>query len=179
MITSDNVTDAPYNAFFLIYLLIACNFLAAVFGCKLQHFLQTNMILKHIVGFLLMMFLIIFAEPRFRDTGKYFEATIYSVILYIWFVLTTKTHIYVTIIIITFFMTLYILELWKGTLHQKIDEETINNIKNAQLYITIIAFIITIFGFFQYMMLKQKEYTNDFNITTFVLGKENCSNGAL
>lgn len=179
MITSDSVTDAPYNAFFLIYLLIACNFLAAVFGCKLQYFLQTNMVLKHLVGFLLMMFLIIFAEPRFRDTGKYLEATVYSIILYIWFILTTKTHIYITVIIIALFMVLYILELWKGTLDEKIDEDTINNIKKAQLYITIGAFIITILGFFQYMSLKQAEYGGEFNYTTFVLGKENCSNGAL
>lgn len=157
MITSDNVTDAPYNAFFLIYLLIACNFLGAVFGCKLQYFLWTNMIFKHIVGYLLMLFLIIFAEPRFRDTGKYVKAIIYSIILYIWFILTTKTHIYVTFVIIILFMILYVLELWKNALNEKTDEETIKNLKTSQLYITIGAFIITIVGFFQYMMLKERE----------------------
>lgn len=144
------ITNAPFNAFFLIYLLISCNFLAELFGLRLQELLRENIIFKHIVGFLTLTFLIVFAQPYYQRSGRYLEAFIYSIVLYTWFILTTKTHIYVTLLIIFLFMLLYILQLWKDSLNITQQKEKIKEIESSQIVITIIAFVVTVFGVIQY-----------------------------
>lgn len=172
------ILNIPYNAFFLVYVLIACNFLAEIFGCKLQKLLRESMIAKHIVGFSLIMFLIIFAEPSIRDTGSYFKGALYSIVLYIWFVMTTKTHIYITLIIIALFITLYFLQLWKESVKEK-DEERFKEIEMYQLGISFLSFFITVGGVYNYYMLKSIEYKKRFNTYTFFLGKTSCKNDAM
>ena len=54
MLYLDNI---PYEAFFAIYLIIACNFIGEVFGCKFRQLLQNNMLIKHFFAFLTLMFL--------------------------------------------------------------------------------------------------------------------------
>ena len=102
--------NIPYEAFFAIYLIIACNFIGELFGCKFRQALQENMYLKHLFGFLTFAFLVILVSVDFNNINNLILAFIYSIIFYIWFVLTTKTHIYITIIVLLIFLIMYILK---------------------------------------------------------------------
>ena len=67
------IADAPYNTLFIIYLLISCNFLANLFSCNLQQLLSENMYVKHIFGFLTMLFCIIYVDSNIVKESKYIE----------------------------------------------------------------------------------------------------------
>tara|TARA_B100001540_G_scaffold34150_1_gene30097 strand:- start:1473 stop:2048 length:576 start_codon:yes stop_codon:yes gene_type:complete len=175
----DNI---PYEAFFAIYLIIACNFIGEVFGCKFRQLLQNNMLIKHLFAFLTLMFLVVFISFDIDNYNKLLLAIFYSVILYIWFVLTTKTHIIITIIIITIFFAMYIIDIRIKKL------KSLNDINNTKLIndlvfinniLLIIAAIITIFGVVIYFFLKKKEMNYrkiKFSYYTFFLGNPTCRN---
>lgn len=195
------ISDAPYNTLFIIYLLISCNFLANLFSCNLQQLLSENMYVKHIFGFLTMLFCIIYVDSNIVKESKYMEGFFYAIIFYIWFWLTTKTHLYTTLIILMLLLIVYILQIHKNTLYQQqekklteldqdkkeLDQEqielnkNIDKIKLSQYIIIGIAFAITIIGFIYYYSEKRREYGKqradgiEWNTLTFMLGDIKCN----
>ena len=132
------------------------------------------MYVKHFFGFTTMLFCIIFVDPSIQKEYKYAEGFIYAIIFYVWFWATTKTHIYVTLIIIIFFLIIYVLQLHKNTLDQEKNKDDISQLSKFQYIFAIIAFIITILGFIHYYFLKLDEYKEDFNTYNFLVGVDTC-----
>ena len=173
--------NIPYEAFFAIYLIIACNFIGELFGCKFRQALQESMLLKHLFGFLTFTFLVILIGVDISNIKNLISAIIFSVIFYIWFVLTTKTHIYITTIVLLIFFTMYILtfrikELEKN---KNLNNKEIEKIKKINNILLLVAFIITIIGVINYLILKKREFEKrkqKFSYLTFLIGKSNCRN---
>ena len=173
--------NIPYEAFFAIYLIIACNFIGELFGCKLRQVLQENMYLKHLFGFLIFAFLVILASVDITNNNNLIIAFIYCIIFYIWFVFTTKTHIYITIIVLLMFFIMYILKLRINELekNENLNNKEIEHLKKVNNILLIVAFIITIIGVYNYLILKKKELEKrkkKFSYLTFLIGKSKCRN---
>jgi len=172
----------PYEAFFAIYLIIACNFLGDLLGCKFKQMLQENMYVKHFFGYLTLVFLVVLTGVDINNEENLIKAIIYSLILYFWFVCTTKTHIYTTMIVLLIFFIMYVLSIRIKILEKNIETDNIEEIKILRLVsfsLLIIAFIITFFGILYYLMLKKKELstrTEKFSYITFFIGKQRCRN---
>jgi hypothetical protein len=173
--------NIPYEAIFAIYLIIACNYIGELFGCKFRQALKENMYLKHLFGILTFVFFVILVNVDISNSNNLILAFIYSIIFYIWFVLTTKTHIYITIIVLLIFLIMYILKFRINELekNENLNNKEIENLKKANNILLIVAFIITIFGVFNYLILKKKELEKrkeKFSYLTFLIGKSNCRN---
>jgi len=173
----------PYEAFFAIYLIIACNFLGDLLGCKFKQMLQENMYVKHFFGYLTLAFLVVLTGVDINNEENLIKAVIYSFILYFWFVCTTKTHIYTTIIVLLIFFIMYILSIRIKILEKNIETdkniEEIKKLRLASFLLLIIAFVITFFGILYYLMLKKRELstrTEKFSYITFFIGKQICRN---
>ena len=179
---SDFIVNAPYNSLFIIYLLIACNYLAQLFGCKLQNLLSTNMYVKHLFGFLTMLFSIILIESTMQKDpeqkkSKYLNSLFYAIIFYIWFWSTTKTNIYFTLAILLIFMIIYIIQLEKNSLTES--DEDINykkSLAKTQFYLAIISLIFTIVGLVIYIKSRMIEYKDNWSIKKFIFGEHKCLN---
>ena len=194
------ISDAPYNTLFIIYLIISCNFLGSLFNCNLQKLLTDNIYIKHIFCFLTMLFSIIYVDSNIIKECKYMEGFFYAIIFYIWFVLTTKTNIYITLIILMLLLIVYILQLHINVISNQIElneeqkelnkeqkelieeqkqnqiklNKTIDNIKLSQYIIISITFLITIIGFIYYYIGKKKKYKQNWNTLTFIFGNNTC-----
>tara|TARA_B000000475_G_scaffold94878_1_gene77129 strand:+ start:808 stop:1386 length:579 start_codon:yes stop_codon:yes gene_type:complete len=167
----------PYEAFFAIYLIIACNFIGELFGCKFRQMLQENMYLKHLFGFLTFSFLVILVGIDINDVNDVIKGILYSIIFYIWFVLTTKTHIYITMFVLIIFLTMYIISIKIKKLEEK--NKDIKKYKLINNILLIFAFIITIIGVINYLILKKRELNKrkiPFSYLTFFIGKLKCRN---
>lgn len=169
------ISNAPYNSLFIIYLMIACNFLPQLFSCQMQNILKNHMYVKHIVGFLTILFCIILVDTTIQKENRYFEGFIYAIIFYIWFWVTTKTNLYITLNIIVLFLIIYLLQLYKNTLIDDEDNKIYKEkISNLQIFIVIIAIIVSIIGFIMYYLEKKEEYKNNWNYTNFLIGTIDC-----
>jgi len=173
----------PYEAFFAIYLIIACNFLGDLLGCKLKKLLQENMYVKHIIGYLTLAFLVILTSVDINNEDNLIKSIIYSFILYLWFICTTKTHIYTTLVVLIIFFIMYVLSIRIKILQKNIENDKtkkeIDRLNLINLSLLVVAFVITFFGILYYLMLKKKELSTraeKFSYITFLIGKHKCRN---
>ena len=89
---------------FAFYLLVFCNFIPEIIACRLQTELKNNMIVKHILGFVLLFFLIVLVNPQNADQ-KLKQNFIYAVLVYAWFFITIRNPY--SFIIITLILLLH------------------------------------------------------------------------
>ena len=108
------------------------------------------MYLKHLFGFLTFVFLVILTSVDIDNINNVIKAIIFSIIFYLWFVLTTKTHIYITLIVLLIFFIMYILTIKIKILEKKSEnkKKEIDKFKLINNILLSIAFTITIIGVF-------------------------------
>ena len=90
--------DLPVYTVFVLFLIIASNYIGELFPCKIQDVLSSNIYLKHTIAFLTMLFFVVLTDPNFNLT---FEQLVYnSFKMYIVFLLLINCNK-------NFFITLY------------------------------------------------------------------------
>jgi hypothetical protein len=165
----------PIYTIFILILIISANYLAQIFPCKIQKILSCNMYLKHIFSFLTLMFFVILSAP-IGGSMRVNDILMKALILYIFFIILTKTNHIIFIIIIILLGILYIIVLKINELkEEKINNnelgEKLNNIYN---YISYIILILLIIGFLMYMGEKKYEYKSKFEYRKFIFGIPEC-----
>jgi hypothetical protein len=162
---------------FAFYMLVACNFIPEIFGCKLQTLLRTSMLAKHITGFLLLFFLVIYVKPENVDNEIVYNLSL-SALLYLWFFITTRIPFILLLLTIILLIVIYVLDIRKTRLDSdnKKNKNEINNLKTTQKLITYVIIVITIIGFIYYFGQKKLEYRDQFNFYKFLVGTVKCRN---
>ena len=182
----DNVSKLAF--LFLAYSVVTGGYITKILSCQLQHALVYNQYLKHVVGFLLI-FVFIMLEggwdfdeqenlkaPINWSNGNSFHSLIYSVGLYLLFVLSSKMQLIPNIMFLSTLLILYIIhtqrKYWSN--RQRIEkslEETIQIIEKTLIGGSGILFL---YGIYDYIRYQRKQYGSAFRWTIFFLGKPNC-----
>lgn len=178
------LNNIPYEAFFAIYLIIASNYIGELFGCKFRKLLTENMYLKHVLAFITFGFLVILTGIDISKKDELIAGFIYTIVFYLWFVMSTKTHLYITIIIVLLFFTMYVISyrikfLRNNEIYK--NKEELNKLIKINNYLLLVTLIITILGVLNYLYLKYLEYDKkkDFNLMKFIFGNNICRNDKL
>ena len=169
---------------FIFILIISGNFLAELFPCRFQKALTDVIVLKHLFGFLTLLFFVSLQTPL--DTFNLTDAFKNSGILYILFLLLINSH-YTTFIVsmvlltVSYLLTLKIKE--NNSNNHDNDKEDIikiqtsnDTLKNIQSQLHIIVIIVIGLGFLSYLGIKKSEYNKKFSYFTFIFGKGSCAN---
>lgn len=127
--------------FFAFYLLVFCNFTPEIIGCRLQTILKTNMIVKYIIGFILLFFLIV--NPENADQKQF-----YYCYFDIWMVLFIyKNTYYYILVILTMLLLTYILGVRETRMKKENRHEDAKNTRRIKILITQLALVVTLIGF--------------------------------
>jgi len=168
--------NTPIWNIFVLFLIIAANYLGELFPCRVQNLLESNIYLKHIIAFLTLSFFVILTDT----TSNYKSNEIFSIsfILYILFIILARNNKVFFIINLVILAILYVMKLQLTDYEKNVDEKS-NDIFYERLLIlekvlTVIFFILLICGFLIYMGEKKIEYKNKFNFITFFFGKPSC-----
>lgn len=167
---------------FLLMLIIFGNFLGELMPCRVQTHLKNHMLLKHFLGFLTLLFFA--AITVFKDNRV--DVVFYCILLYVTFILISKTNYRFFIAIAILFGLTYFLEIYASELNAKDSLKELNIletfilqnyelIQKAFIYLTI---PLTIFGFMVYLGNKKREYKSNFKFVKFFLGKPSCRNNS-
>lgn len=160
------------------YLIIASNYLKELIGCHLQEVLNTNMFAKHFLGFLLLIIFIILINPENADL-RVLEIIGLAIFVYLWFLLTTRSHYIFALLTLLLLLAVYILnstiERYKKNNDIQV-QKRLKLIKNIQLILVVSALVLTIIGFSIYVIEKKNEYSNKFEFIKFLVGKPKCKN---
>ena len=181
--TTFSINDRlPLYCIFTFFLLICADSTSILFPCHIRRLLENNLIIKHVMVYLTITFLIVLLE-NFPDKNLYkiFSVSLY---LYVMFIFISKTEYGFFIFILIITAVIYILYLKREELAKK--EETASKKEKEELAkkhdliikinngLIIVVFILTIIGFLIYMGRKKFEYKNNFSYLTFIFGKVEC-----
>ena len=182
-LSSEFFIMAPKAAILLlgIYTLILSNTLGELFGCRLQYILKNSMILKHIVGIILFFIVNIYTDKDITKKNFGFIILI-TLLIYLWFMITVRTHLQISIIIVSLLLILFTIEIYinRYTISIKnVDiekDDYLIQLKKIQTFILLISILITFVGFILYYLEKSKEYGSKFSLFVFIFGKPQCKN---
>lgn len=171
-IVEDIVLTSP-KSIFILYLIISGNFLANLFGCRTQEALNTNMWLKHLLGFMTMYFFVVLVDSKSKWSDSPRTQMLFTLLFYVIFIVTTRMDYKWWLVFIIGLSVIYILQVYKD--HDKTEEEEKRNLEKYQKYLIYFVAMIIGLGFLIYYGRKKTEYGDNFNHMTFLLGKTNCS----
>jgi len=181
-----NFTEIPIWNVFVLFLIIASNYIGELFPCRIQSLLVNNVYLKHFIAFLTLMFFVVLTDSS-SQKKKFMVIFTDSIKLYFLWLLLINSDKKFFVLGLILLAILYILQLIKNDYinNKKINEEIneeINNknkerlslIKNIEKIIFLIFFIVLVLGFIIYMGEKKIEYKDKFKYITFIFGKPSC-----
>ena len=115
----------------LFYLVVGGNYIAELLSCRLQHGFSDNIGLKHLLGFLTLLFFVVMGQPNYTAKYSMGRIILQSMILYSLFVMTTKSEKGCFLFSILCFIITYFLELAIRTQKDALSsyESSINEIK--------------------------------------------------
>lgn len=150
-----------------LYLIISANFLNQLLSNHMQELIRTNIYVKHLLGFTILYFLIILTDDIYLNK-PIIESFTLSIIIYILFILLSRTNLYINIMIIIIIFIIYIIE---NLIKKKYKNEKIKNkLRNIEKILSIIAVILILIGNIIFYIEKKKQYKNKFNILKFFVG---------
>lgn len=174
--------DYLFKGIFLFIFIISGNYLGQLLGCRLIYLLNENIITKHLLGFITLFLTLAFTVDINTSLIKLFKI---SCILYIIFILSSKTTKYINYLLIFIFLISFIVQLYKDRLKKRKIIKKINNNEKLHLeyiekynnYIIKIIIILLIIGVLIYIGEQKRSYKENFNYYTFFVGEINCNEG--
>ena len=164
----------------LTYIIIASSYCSNLFSNGLKKAIESNRYVQHLILIILIMsLLIIFGNPFGVQISSChtFNLVIITLLIYAWFILTTKLDLAWNIAVIIL-LAIYFLYESKNTIDLNLqisdpvlNSETKNNIINTYIQtnniILITIFGITLIGALFYSSEKQVQYGGSFKILNF------------
>lgn len=96
---------------FVFILIISGNFIGELLPCRVQNFIQKNILFRHIIGYLTLLFFVLITMPHIFSERNGFLTAIY---LYIFFLFLSKTYYIFWVAIVIILAIIYIAELlWR------------------------------------------------------------------
>ena len=174
---------------FLILTIISGGESVTLLSCQFQKVLKENLYFKHFITYILIFGLIMMeggweldnniTNSNFNwSNGNTLHSLVWSFVLYIIFLASTKMKFIYNIIFFIILLFIYIINTYKNNLIEKeiLDKEfDKNNYYNYSLYfLTFCMIIILIIGNVEYFIYKKNQYDNRFNIIKYVFGINKC-----
>lgn len=161
-------------AVFAFYLIVGCNFLPQLFNCRIQNLANESMIFKHLFGFFILLFLVVNISPDFqiKSYKDIFRNILISLIIYVWFVITTRSTLSLIIVNLIVLIIVYIVYMRKTV--RKSEGQDVKS-DHIIIYVLMgINAVISVIGFGLYMREKKLEYGDKFKFSTFLSGSVKC-----
>lgn len=173
LLVTDNGSIA--KVLLLFYVIIASGYTQDLMGKQLRTYLSQNRIAQHIIAFIMMLVLIMIVGGV-TDLRK---AGVYTIIGYLWFIVTTKLDIQWNFIIILALLAIFFYEnnIDKNEVvvinDENLSSKEIAVIQNNNEYnkttVVICIITITVIGSLLYLLKKNDQYgSGDFDIVKFV-----------
>ena len=76
-------------AIFVFVLIVSGNYLGELFPCRVQKIFNSNMYVKHTLGFLTLLFFVALTIPELKEQENFLG---YTTLIYLWFIMMAKCY---------------------------------------------------------------------------------------
>ena len=157
--------------------IIAGNYAGDLYSCSLRHIFNEYMLLKHVIGFFIMVFFVGLLQKNIT----LFEKIVQSLLLYLWYLMIMRAPSIITFFVIIMICILFLLNIYIEDLKNNINvkkettniEETtkkINYLQNIMNILFLVTFFISIIGTTIFIIILKNNLGDKFNFYNFILG---------
>jgi len=153
---------------FAFYMLILCNFINNILGCNIQRIMNTNPLVKYLVAYILLLFLVVFTMNTNRE--PLLKKILITTAIFIWFIITTRCPAPIMIIVLILLLVAYLV----GQ-NAQYDPEYIEHkgaSRTMQTTLSILALMLSVIGFVIYIFQNKNEFRS---LTGFFSSTIKCS----
>ena len=169
------------NALLIFILIISGNFLEDLFPCKVQTLMKNNLLMKHLVAFMILYFLTVLTIPELKSIKGIISATG----LYILFLLSTKINYIAWAIVVFIYAVVYLMNIAVGDLKKKNKkygtkkerkqrENMIMIMRRIMSLLIILNMVIIVIGFIYYYGMQRMQHGDNFALKYFFFGVPKC-----
>lgn len=166
-----NITSLYVPALFAFWVIICSAYMPELAGCHFRKILSERMFVKHCVGACMVYYTLTMVSPQFSQ-GSLWKNVIFSLTLYCWFLMTTRTpfDVFCVMLAIMIFIS------WVD--QQRLAQDTSDQDKKYYTLLlrelSVLVLFITICGNLIYLLEKRQEYGADFTWYRFFVGSVHC-----
>ena len=174
---------------FIIYAVISSGYINQILSCQMQRTLNDSIYFRHMLGILLLFVFIMLeggwsfdaamddlAETNW-SSGNVLHTLVISFLIYVLFVLSSKSRFVPNLVFFTLVLLLYIINTqrsyWKK--RDKITEEQNKQLLMVSKGLFVTAMIVLVYGFIDYVQYQKKQFGKGFDWSLFLLGTTKCS----
>lgn len=169
------------NALLIFILIISGNYLDDLLPCKVQKLMRNNLIMKHLVAFMILYFLTVLTIPELKSI----KGIVSAVGLYTLFLLSTKINYIAWAIMLFIYAIVYLMNIAIGDLKKKINKSTtkeerelkensIITMRRIMSWLVIVNMVIIVVGFIYYFGMKKMQHGNQFSLQQFFFDVPIC-----
>jgi uncharacterized membrane protein len=169
------------NALLIFILIISGNYLDDLLPCKVQTLMRNNLIMKHLVAFMILYFLTVLTIPELKSI----KGIISAIGLYTLFLLSTKINYIAWAIMLFIYAIVYLMNIAIGDLKKKINksttkeerelkEKSIITMRRIMSWLVIVNMVIIVVGFIYYFGMKKMQHGNKFSLQQFFFDVPIC-----
>ena len=145
------------DSFFLLILIMFSNYLYEIFPRGLDKLFKNNILIKHFLVFFLIFFTLELVDNNNVSPLENFYT---SIIVYVFYILFTKSNVYFSLIIILLLATNFILIKEKEYLKNKGDDyKYLDESINILFYIVLVILFISSIVYLNKQLKEQKNFT--------------------
>ena len=120
----------PIHTVFILFLIISSNYIGELYPCRIQDVLMGNVIMKHFVAFLTLLFFVLIVEPSMNM--KFKELIYNSTMMYLVFLVLINNSLSFFVASIIILGVLYIIHLNKVEIRTTLSNDTGNDTGNEE-----------------------------------------------
>lgn len=159
---------------FILYLVLAGSFLQPLFPCHSTRLIGNSMIIRHILGFLTLIFFVVVTDTEIDDYLPLGTILAVAAAIYAWFLVSSRMSAYWWVALVFLLASLYLVDLYESR-EKNLTATKQKVVEYAKTGIIATSLVTTLIGFLIYVGEKKLEFRGSFDYLTFFLGKEKCA----
>lgn len=158
---------------FILFILLSGTYLQPLLPCNTTRFMKDSKLIRHMLGFFTLLFFVVVSDTEFDKHMALGTILVTSVIIYAWFILSSKMTANWWFILSILLGALYLINLYEDRQTHE-DPDTKRFLSSTKEWILGGSLALTIVGFFIYLGEKKLDYRGKFNYSDFFLGTTEC-----
>ena len=163
---------------FILFLLLAGNFLQPLMPCNTSRVLQNSMGIRHVVGFFTLLFFVVVSDTDLDAMMPFGTLIATTLIIYAWFLIASKMTANWWLFLVMLLGALYLINLYEDQGHSALDPTTVDMLRMGKDGLLALSLFTTLIGFILYVGEKKIDYRGKFNFMDFFFSAAACKGTA-